>query len=38
MKPNHSMQRMGANRLAESPFLSRGRLAPTADAERYALS
>lgn len=34
--PNHSMQRMGASRLALFPFGRRWQLAPTADAERCA--
>jgi len=33
--PNNSIQRMGTSRLAQSQFVARGRLAPTADAERW---
>jgi hypothetical protein len=33
--PNHSIQRMGASRLAQSQLMARRRLAPTADAGRY---
>jgi hypothetical protein len=36
MTPNHSIQRMGASRLAQSQFVAHGRLAPAADAGRYA--
>jgi hypothetical protein len=36
MSLNHSIQRTGASRLAPSQFVHRGRLAPTADAGRYA--
>jgi hypothetical protein len=35
---NHSMQRMGASRSGHWPFLRWGRLAPTADAGRWAES
>jgi hypothetical protein len=34
--PNNSIQRMGASRLGQSQVLAPGRLAPTADADRYA--
>ena len=33
--PNHTIQRMGASRLAQSQFRSLWRLAPTADGARY---
>jgi hypothetical protein len=32
--PNHSMQRMGASRLAQLQLVRRRRLAPNADADR----
>jgi hypothetical protein len=32
--PNHSIQRMGASRLAQLQFRRQRRLAPTADAHR----
>ena len=35
---NHSIQRMGASRLAPAVFAAQRRLAPTADAERSAVS
>jgi hypothetical protein len=34
--PNQSIQRMGASRSDHSQFLHQRRLAPTADAHRYA--
>ena len=35
-QPNHTMQRMGASRLAQSQVASPWRLAPTADGDRWA--
>ena len=37
MRPNHSIQRMGASRSAHLQFLRQWRLAPTADAGRWPL-
>ena len=36
MRHNNSIQRMGASRSAHRQFEALGRLAPTADAERWA--
>jgi hypothetical protein len=36
MKTDHSIQRMGASRLGRLQFGRSRRLAPTADADRYA--
>jgi hypothetical protein len=36
MIANHSMQRMGASRSAQLSFVRQRRLAPTADAGRWA--
>ncbi len=37
MRPNHSIQRMGASRSDHLQFLRQRRLAPTADAGRWPL-
>ena len=34
-QPNHTMQRMGASRLAQSQMGSQGRLTPTVDGDRW---
>ena len=36
--PNHSMQRIGVSRSAHHHFVCPGRLAPTADASRSAVT